>query len=192
MAAGVDNELRDFHHFLSEKLSNGHSTWTPEEALDEWRRLHPDAQSLEEEVAALQEALTDMAKGDQGIPFADFEREFREKHAKRMSRLFPRDLYGRLALGIASLLLCPLGTLGAVSCFFGAGPRGLDHWLVRAMAGELCVAFALFFGSGLVWAVATPNWLENLLEPVAKKMAIALFLFWLSFVAWIFLALKLV
>jgi hypothetical protein len=78
-APGID-ELRDFHRFLSEKLNAGRVDCSPEEALDEWRRLHPDAQASDEDVAAIQEALTEMANGDRGIPFEEFDRDFRRRH----------------------------------------------------------------------------------------------------------------
>jgi hypothetical protein len=80
MPSQVTEQLRDFHHFLTEKLQDGPIDWSPEEALDEWRRLHPDAQTPDEELAAIQEALIDMANGDRGIPFAEFDRDFRSRH----------------------------------------------------------------------------------------------------------------
>ena len=39
MQAQVIGELQDFHRFLGDKLRDGHINWSPEEALDEWRRL---------------------------------------------------------------------------------------------------------------------------------------------------------
>jgi hypothetical protein len=70
----------DFHRFLSDKLQNGGANWSPEEAVDEWRRLHPAAHDDADEVAAIQEALADRAHGDQGIPFDKFDREFRKRY----------------------------------------------------------------------------------------------------------------
>jgi hypothetical protein len=80
MSARMIEELRDFHRFLGEKLSGGVIDWSPEQALDEWRRQHPDPQAADEELAAIQEALTDLANGDRGIPFAEFDRDFRQRH----------------------------------------------------------------------------------------------------------------
>jgi len=80
MPAQMIEELVDFHRFLSEKLSGGGINWSPEEALDEWRRLHPDSQALAEDVAAIQEALSQMANGERGIPFQEFDRDFRKRH----------------------------------------------------------------------------------------------------------------
>jgi hypothetical protein len=74
------NELHEFHRFLTDRLCADDSDLSPEEALDEWRRLHPQAQTLDEDVAAIREALDDVAKGDIGIPFDQFDREFRKRH----------------------------------------------------------------------------------------------------------------
>jgi hypothetical protein len=80
MSARTVDELRDFHRFLSDMLSQRQVDWSPEEALDEWRRLHPEAQALADEIAAIQEALSDMANGDQGMPFKEFDSDFRKRH----------------------------------------------------------------------------------------------------------------
>ena len=75
-----NQELREFHNFLADKLSNGGADLSPEEALDEWRQLHPEEQATSEDLAAIQEALDDMAKGERGIPFEEFDRDFRKRH----------------------------------------------------------------------------------------------------------------
>jgi hypothetical protein len=80
MSTPAIDELRDFHHFLSEKLSHGRVDWSPEEAIDEWRRLRPDSHSSPEDVSAIQEALTELADGDRGISFEEFDRDFRRRH----------------------------------------------------------------------------------------------------------------
>ena len=69
-------ELREFHRFLGEKLAVAETKLSPEEALDEWRNLHPPTSGFDEDVAAIQEALDDLANGDRGIPFDQFDREF--------------------------------------------------------------------------------------------------------------------
>lgn len=80
MPTEMADELRDFHRFLSDKLSAGSADLSPEEALDEWRQLHPVSEASDEDVAAVQEALDDMAKGDRGIPFEEFDRELRKRY----------------------------------------------------------------------------------------------------------------
>jgi hypothetical protein len=73
------NELRNFRDFLSQKLSNGGAELSPEEALDEWRTGHPEIQA-EDDVAAIQEALDDLAGGEQPVLFEEFDKKFRAKH----------------------------------------------------------------------------------------------------------------
>jgi hypothetical protein len=79
MSTSSSNNLRDFYQFVGDKVNNGGASLTPEEVLDEWRMLHPDPEMIEEDVAAIQEAIDDMAKGDTGIAFAEFDREFRAR-----------------------------------------------------------------------------------------------------------------
>jgi hypothetical protein len=98
-----------------------------------------------------------------------------------MDRLFPRDLYGRLALGLASLVLFPVGAFGAGALMLGRAPGNVQEWLIFAIAEELFVAWTVFFGCGLIWAVATPRWLENCLESVAKRLSMALALVMVPF-----------
>jgi hypothetical protein len=78
MSAETIGELRDFHRFLTNKLSAGTPEPSPEEALDEWRRLHPQTQN--EDSDAIREALDDMSMGDRGILFDQFDSDFRKRH----------------------------------------------------------------------------------------------------------------
>ncbi|HEV8059182.1 MAG TPA: hypothetical protein VGP68_04895 [Gemmataceae bacterium] len=80
MPAETTEELREFHSFLTDKLRADRIELSPEEALDEWRRLHPPMQADEEELAAIREALDDLAQGDRGIPFDEFDKDFRRRH----------------------------------------------------------------------------------------------------------------
>jgi hypothetical protein len=74
------NELQQFHAFIAEKLTNGGVPLSPEEALDEWREQNPDPFDTEDDLAAIQAALDAVANGDRGVPFDEFDREFRKKH----------------------------------------------------------------------------------------------------------------
>jgi len=76
----LTDELHEFHRFLGNKLGGGETEISPEEALDEWRRSHPEPESFLDDVSAIQQAIDDMANGDQGTPFDDFDREFRKRH----------------------------------------------------------------------------------------------------------------
>ncbi len=77
MNAQVLDELQAFHRFLTDKLDQGGPRPSPEEVLDEWRDLNPDPEIDEVEVAAMQEALTDMANGDLGQPADEVLKEIR-------------------------------------------------------------------------------------------------------------------
>lgn len=75
------NELREFHRFLGAKLENGGADLLPEEALEQWRQLHPEPWDDEEDdVAAIQAALDDVDAGEKGMPFDEFDREMRKKY----------------------------------------------------------------------------------------------------------------
>jgi hypothetical protein len=80
MASQMTEELRDFHRYLTDKLSENGIELSPEEVLEEWRRLRPNTHAFDEDTAAIQEALDDLAKGDRGISFDEFDREFRKRH----------------------------------------------------------------------------------------------------------------
>lgn len=80
MSTKTIDELREFHRYLSDKLSSDKADLSPEQVLDEWRQLHPAPQTFDEDVQAIQEALEDMTKGDRGIPFDQFDAEFRKRH----------------------------------------------------------------------------------------------------------------
>jgi len=80
MPTDTVEELREFHRFLTDKLSTDGIDLSPEEALDEWRRGHPQFQAFDEDVAAIREALDDMAAGDRGIPFDEFDCDFRKQY----------------------------------------------------------------------------------------------------------------
>jgi hypothetical protein len=84
----------------------------------------------------------------------------------RLDPLFPRDLYGRMALALASAFFGPICGVMAFASLFGARPRpwqGVLEWLFLAIAEELFLALFLFFACGLIWALATPRWMERLL-----------------------------
>jgi hypothetical protein len=78
--ATTNDDLRDFHRFVGEKLKNGGAHLSPEEALDEWREQHPEVE-FEDDTEAIQEAVDDMLNGDKGQPahevLADLDRRIK-------------------------------------------------------------------------------------------------------------------
>jgi hypothetical protein len=94
-----------------------------------------------------------------------------------IDQLFPRDLYGRVALALASLSFGPICWVMAIALLLGSRPDGALEWLFLTVVEELFVALALFFAAGLVWSFAMPRWLEGLLQAIARKLAVAIGLF---------------
>jgi hypothetical protein len=78
--SNVASDLAQFHQFIGARLGQGDGELTPEEALELWRSEHPGPDNFEDSVAAIQEALDDVAAGDCGRPFDVFDREFRGRH----------------------------------------------------------------------------------------------------------------
>jgi hypothetical protein len=72
-------ELAAFRDFLSEKLSNGGADLSPEEALAEWREAHSDPFELEDDLTAIKAALQELADGERGTSFEEFDREIRRE-----------------------------------------------------------------------------------------------------------------
>lgn len=77
MSANSVNELNEFYVFLGDKLKNGGADLSPEEALDEWRELHPEPE-FDDATEAIQEALDDMDAGDRGRPAEEVIAELRD------------------------------------------------------------------------------------------------------------------
>lgn len=79
MALDTKSELAEFHAFLGERLKNGGSRLSPEEALEEWRTVRPSPEELQESVAAVRRALEQAERGE-GVSLEDFDRQFRQRH----------------------------------------------------------------------------------------------------------------
>jgi hypothetical protein len=73
------NELAEFHRFLSEKITNGGCSLSPEEVLDEWRADHPSSEEFAASVVAVRQALADMDRGDLGRPADEVIAEIRRR-----------------------------------------------------------------------------------------------------------------
>ncbi len=74
------NELREFHAFVGAQLSANRIPLSPEDAIDLWRDQHPNQEESAAVVAAVREALDDMAAGDTGMPLEEYDRQFRLRH----------------------------------------------------------------------------------------------------------------
>jgi hypothetical protein len=83
MAAQSYDDLNQFHQFLGEKLRAGQRSLLPEDVLDEWRGLHPFPKAIDEDIAAIDEAMEDIKNGDCGMSFEEFDRELRSRQHSR-------------------------------------------------------------------------------------------------------------
>jgi hypothetical protein len=72
------NELRAFHRFLGAKLENGGADLWPEEALEQWRELHPEPWDDEDDVAAIQAAMDEYDAGAKCYSLEEVDREIRQ------------------------------------------------------------------------------------------------------------------
>lgn len=91
----------------------------------------------------------------------------------QLDGLFPRDLFGRLALGLVSLLLAPASGLILFSLVFGPGvkPLAWHDRIALLLLEEFLLGLFLFFSVGLLWAIAAPRWLERWKRPTVLKLA---------------------
>jgi hypothetical protein len=80
MSTDANNELLSFHQFVTEQLNTGRPPLSPEEALEAWRLQNRSPEEMAEDVQAIREALDDMDAGDTGVPWEEFDREFRKRH----------------------------------------------------------------------------------------------------------------
>ena len=80
MGSDIQLELYQFYVFVGQKLASSEPELSPEEALDEWRAANRSPEQIDEDVAAVREALDDMAQGDVGVPLTKFDQEFRRRH----------------------------------------------------------------------------------------------------------------
>jgi hypothetical protein len=80
MSTNSSDELSSFQHFLTERIASGDAELSPEQALDEWRTAHPCEDDFADTVRALRTALSEMEAGDRGMPFSEFDADFRARH----------------------------------------------------------------------------------------------------------------
>jgi hypothetical protein len=82
MSTDAHQELVSFHQFVGEHLNTGHPSLSPEEVLEAWRLQNrsPDDEEYKADVQAIREALADMEAGDTGIPWEEYDRDFRKRH----------------------------------------------------------------------------------------------------------------
>jgi len=76
MSIDSSSDFSGFVQFAAAHLQAG-TELTPEQAVEQWRAMHPSEDEAADLEAAIQESLDDMEAGEIGIPFEEFKREFR-------------------------------------------------------------------------------------------------------------------
>ena len=98
-----------------------------------------------------------------------------------LNRLFPRNRYGRIALTLSGTFFLAVSIFPLILFLFHAPvPQGAFAWLFRILLTEFFTALLLFSLASLIWAAATPQWLESMLQKIASKIAVAIGLLALS------------
>jgi hypothetical protein len=77
MIAKPLTELQRFHEFVGEKVKGGDPELLPEDVMDEWRELNGGEKLSEEDIAAIQEALDELDRGDPGMSMEEFDQQLR-------------------------------------------------------------------------------------------------------------------
>ncbi len=89
MSTDSHYELQQFHQFITDALAGSEPPPSPEEALDQWRSIHPsnnddgddvdEFNDYDETVAAIQEALDDPRPS---VPWEVLKQELRARHER--------------------------------------------------------------------------------------------------------------
>jgi hypothetical protein len=72
MATPAPSELLDFGQLVLNLVAAGEAGLSPEQALHRWKLENLSPHERDEDIAAIEEALADMAAGDRGTPVNDF------------------------------------------------------------------------------------------------------------------------
>jgi presenilin-like A22 family membrane protease len=91
-----------------------------------------------------------------------------------LSSEMPRDIENRIRIGLVSLMLG--GMLGFCEFALLVTPLPKFQWLfgmILAVTHEFLIASTIFFSLLLVWAIATPPWVERLFVHARKHFYIS-------------------
>jgi hypothetical protein len=109
----------------------------------------------------------------------------------RQSRIeLPRSILGRVSFGaVCLLLLVPSAVFSYASLFGNACCNTVEGFVFHWIGESLCVSLFFFSLFGLIWALAVPNWVDDLFQKAARKLILVLFLFCLLSLPFAFWAL---
>lgn len=90
-------------------------------------------------------------------------------------KFLPRTFLGRFQLACLSLIFLPFSAWFLYVVAFAPRPPGnLAEWIARFVFGEFFGVLFVVSVLGLIWAVATPPWLETILERASAKLLLVL------------------
>ena len=75
-------QINRFRDYAIQHADSGVEGRTVDDLYEDWRLLYPPTESLHIDVRAVRASLRDMAVGETGRPFADFDRDFRQSHSR--------------------------------------------------------------------------------------------------------------
>ena len=108
--------------------------------------------------------------------------------------MLPRDIYGRIALGLLSALFLPLSgcvvwwMLRAYLLGPAPAPKTIEQWLMLLFVETFFTALFAVSAGGLLWAIALPHWIERAISGYVLKLVIATFCFCLVGIVYVFWA----
>lgn len=78
--ASIEQDLESFTQFAKRKIASGETAASMDELFVEWRRQRIAA----EDAAAVLEAIEDLEKGDRGVDFETFVKEFSKRNGLKL------------------------------------------------------------------------------------------------------------
>jgi len=82
MSIDSSSDYSAFVQFAAAQLQAG-TEITPEQAVEQWRAMHPSDDEMSDIEALVQEAIDDVAAGDKGIPFDDVLKEIEMRYGMK-------------------------------------------------------------------------------------------------------------
>jgi hypothetical protein len=98
--------------------------------------------------------------------------------------ILPRDLLGRFASLLISLFFAPLtGMMFWMTAFHVKTPKTWPSMIGKILLEEATLLGCAFFSLLFIWAIATPRWVERLIQWCAGKMVLVLLIAAALFIA---------
>jgi len=77
----TEEDLRSFQEYALGRINDAQTEYELEDLLDEWRTQNPNREQQEQDLLAIQEAITEWKAGDHGRPADEVIAKIRAKHS---------------------------------------------------------------------------------------------------------------